>query len=89
MANDQALEDAMVVIQEASAAITQVSTNLSSLRNDNEQVVAALKVLTEKVSKLENIQTNSAEPAKVATKPPLYVRVSTIVTNYTCYNTWH
>lgn len=75
MANDQGLEDAMVVIQEASAAITQVSTNLSSLRNDNEEVVAALKVLTEKVSRLEKNQTNPAVP-KVVAKPPLYVRVS-------------
>jgi hypothetical protein len=75
MASDQSLEDAMVVIQEASAAIAQVSTKLNNLQTDNEDVVAALKGLTDKVSQLESNQNIRAIP-KLTAKPPLFIRLS-------------
>lgn len=70
----QALEDAMVVIQEASAAISNVSTKLNSIQNNNEEVITALKDLTNKVSQLEG--NKSTQPSTSTPKPPLYIRVS-------------
>ena len=46
--------DAMIIIQEASAKIAQVSDKLSGLETNNQEVVAALKDLSNKVANLEN-----------------------------------
>lgn len=71
---DQALEDAMVVIQEASAALAQMS---SKIQSNNDGVLAAIRDLGSKVSELEN----SRQPTSTAqlSKPPLYIRVSSII----------
>lgn len=76
MANET-IEDAVIVIQEASAAIAQLSSKLNHLQSNNDNVVAALKDLTNKVSQLES---NRASPSntssEVKVKPPLYIWVS-------------
>ena len=65
----QSLDDAMVVIQEASAAISQVSSKLNGLQSHNQEVVAALKDLSNKVA---NLESNPKQRARV-TKAPLYI----------------
>ncbi len=69
------MEDAMIVIQEASAKIAQVSDKLSGLENNNKEVVAALKDLSNKVANLENRQCASKEKSPI-NKAPLHIRVS-------------
>lgn len=61
----QSLDDAMVVIQEASAAISQVSSKLNGLESHKQEVVAALKDLSNKVANLESGQSNSKQRARV------------------------
>ena len=48
MAADQSMEEAMIIIQEASAKIAKVSDKLSGLENNNQEVVTALKDLSNK-----------------------------------------
>jgi len=47
---DQTLDDAMVIIQEASTAIERVNSKLDGLQNNNREVIAALKNLSNKLS---------------------------------------
>ena len=75
MAETSQLEEAMVVIQEASAAITEVSHKLNALQNNNDGVITALKDLTNKVSQLESQSFPSSSGADSKVKPPLYIRV--------------
>ena len=77
---EQSFEDAMIVIQEASASILQVSSKLSGLQSHNQEVVAALKDLSNKVTILESRQRDSTGPRERAQvrKVPLFIRVSTI-----------
>ena len=80
MAQQAALDDAMVIIQEASAAISHVSSKLNSLEGHNQEVVAALKDLSNKVANLESRQGDRAAELRVrAAKAPLFIRVSTII----------
>ena len=66
----------MIIIQEASAKIAQVSDKLSGLENNNQEVVAALKDLSNKVASLENERVPNHPGKSVITKAPLYIRVS-------------
>lgn len=68
----QSVEDAMIIIQEASTSIAQVSTNLQS---NNDGVLAAIKDLSNKVSQLEKSSQSPSSP-QLQAKPPLYIRVS-------------
>ena len=70
---DQAVEDAMVVIQQASSAIAKVSTRMDS---NNDSVLAVLKDLSNKISQLEKSTSQSNQPSSPQVKPPLYIRVS-------------
>lgn len=74
--SSQTLEDAVIVIQEASAAITQISSKLSCLQSNNDDVVNALKDLSNKVSEIQTKQANSSNDQP---KPPLYIRVSQLI----------
>lgn len=83
---DQTLDDAMVIIQEASTAIERVSSKLDGLQNNNREVVAALKDLTNKVAQLESRQNEPCQERKqTCIKVPLYIRVSTLVCMYPCF----
>ena len=73
---DQVREDAMIIIQEASAKIAQVSDKLSGLENNNQEVVAALKDLSNKVGSLENERVPNHPGKSLTTKAPLYTQVS-------------
>lgn len=72
---DQSMEEAMIIIQEASAKIANVSDKLSGLENNNQEVVAALKDLSNKVANLESGRSHGKEKSPL-TKAPLYIRVS-------------
>lgn len=73
---DQSMEDAMIIIQEASAKIAKVSEKLSGLNSNNQEVVAALKDLSNKVANLENGRShgNSTKEKSPLTKAPLYIK---------------
>lgn len=51
---EQSMDDAMVVIQEASSAIVKVSQQLSGLEGKQCEVVQALKDLSNRISELES-----------------------------------
>ena len=72
---DPAFEDAMIIIQEALAKIAKVSDKLSGLESNNEEVVAALKDLSNKVANLENGGCSSNQEKRAIHKAPLYIRV--------------
>ena len=78
MAADQSMEEAMIIIREASAKIAKVSDKLSGLENNNQEVVTALKDLSNKVANLESGRShgNSTKEKSPLTKAPLYIRVS-------------
>ena len=65
----------MIIIQEASAKIAQVSDKLSGLETNNQEVVAALKDLSNKVANLENERDPNGEKNQT-NKAPLYTHVS-------------
>lgn len=67
---EQTMDEAMVVIQEASAVISQLNKNLQT---NNTEVATALKELTNKVAQLEESRVTAPPPVN---KPPLYIRVS-------------
>ena len=75
MAQPESFDDAMVVIQEASAAISQVSSKLNGVESHNQEVMAVLKDLSNKVAALESKQSDPKERQRIA-KAPLYIRVS-------------
>ena len=72
---DQEMEDAMIIIQEASAKIAKVSEKLSGLETNSQEVVAALKDLSNKVANLEKGRLPNGEKSQT-NKAPLYIRVS-------------
>lgn len=72
---EQSFDDAMVVIQEASAAISQVTSKLNGLQSQNQEVLTALKDLSNKVANLESSQSNPKQRT-VTKKAPLYISVS-------------
>lgn len=71
MASSEGFEDAVIVIQQASAAIVQAA---SKITGNNEDVVAVLKDLTNKVDHLQSVQRSSS--TKPPVKPTPYIKAS-------------
>lgn len=74
----EAIDDAMLVIQQASTAIEKVSHQLSGVDGQNRAVVEALKELTNRVGNLEEAATSktSTKNSRLAIKPSCYTKVS-------------
>ena len=75
---EQSFEEAVIVVQEASEKIAEVSKKLAGLDGQNKELLAVLNDLTNKVSILEQKQT-SATTAIAPRNVPLYIRVSVIL----------
>lgn len=74
MADSDRMEEAMVVIQEASSAISQLNKKYEC---NNSEVIAALKELTNKATHhFESASTSSKCSDNTPKSPPLYVKVS-------------
>ena len=76
---DGSLDDAMVVIQEASATITKVSQQLSNYEGGQKEVTFALKEVSERLAVLESAAASSSTGPSTTkkVKPPLFIKVST------------
>ena len=69
---DQSMDDAMLVIQEASSAIVKVSQQLNGLEGKHGEVIQALNDLSNRISDLES---KAPQQKAAATKVPLYIKV--------------
>ena len=67
------MDEAMVVIQEASSAIGKVAEQLNGLEGRHKEVASTLNDLSNRIAQIEASQLKRA-PEK--TKPPLYVKVN-------------
>ena len=72
------MDDAMVVIQEASAAIGKVSQQLNGLEGKHDEITLALKDLSNRISQLES---KAPQKKAVTTKAPLYIKVSPLLSS--------
>ena len=72
MMGDQSMDDAMVVIQEASSAIMKVSQQLNGLEGKHGEVVQALKDLSNRIS---NLESKAPQQKTAAARVPLYIMV--------------
>ena len=70
---DQSMDEAMVVIQEASSAIVKVSQQLNGLEGKHGEVVQALKDLSNRIS---NLESKTPQQKAAAIKVPLYIKVT-------------
>lgn len=73
---NDSVDDAMVVIQEASATIVKVSHQLSGYEGSQKEVASALKEISDRVTRLESAGVSGAQQsAQQKVKPPLFIKV--------------
>lgn len=68
------MDEAMLVIQEASSAIGKVAEQLNGLEGRHKEVASTLNDLSNRIAQIEASQLKRAPAEK--TKPPLYIKVS-------------
>jgi len=79
LAGTQAIEDAMIVIQQSTDLIQSVSQNFEEVVNSNDRVKNLVEDLGQKFVTLERKVSNSSMPharQKDKVDVPLYIRVS-------------
>lgn len=72
---NDSVDDAMVVLQEATAAIARVSHQLSGYEGSQKEVASALKEISDRVTRLESAVDSGTQPAQQKVKPPLFIKV--------------
>lgn len=79
---DRELDEAVLVIQEAASKFSSASKQLESFDGKQDELIANVKVLTEKVANLEATVSHRVNKTKKSRSVSLFDRVCLLATNY-------